>query len=85
LHPNSAAAIWLLQVLNLRAAPGGHMKITPERPAWRCVCDQPMHVVRRRMPPLQAGNAPNLPPVNPPALQGKPPDKPDAEHAHTMH
>ena len=90
LHPNSAGAIRLLQVLHLRVPPNSQTKTMPERPAWRCACGQPMHVVRRRMPPLQAGDAPNLPPVNPPAgnlpsPQVKPPDKPGAGQAHTMH
>lgn len=90
LHPNSAGAIRLLQVLHLRVPPNSQTKAMPERPAWRCACGQPMHVVRRRMPPLQAGDAPNLPPVNPPAgnlpsPQVKPPDKPGAGQAHTMH
>ena len=52
LHPNSAAAIRLLQLLHLRAAPA-HASAAPPRPAWRCVCGQPMFVVCRRMPALQ--------------------------------
>ena len=90
LHPNSAGSIRLLQVLHLRVTPGNPVRPAPERPAWRCVCGQPMLVVRRRMPPLQAGDAPNLPSMNPPAgnppsLPVKPPDKPSPGQAHTMH
>ena len=90
LHPNSAGSIRLLQVLHLRVTPGNPVRPAPERPAWRCVCGQPMLVVRRRMPPLQTGDAPNLPSMNPPAgnppsLPVKPPDKPSPGQAHTMH
>lgn len=79
LHPNSAAAIRLLQLLHLRAAPA-HARAAASRPAWRCVCGQPMFVVCRRMPALQ-----------PEALgQPKPPrairpDNPNAGQARTMH
>lgn len=52
LHPNSAGAIRLLQLLHLRAWPA-HASAAPPRPAWRCVCGQPMFVVCRRMPALQ--------------------------------
>ena len=79
LHPNSAGAIRLLQVLHLRVPPGSQARPAPARPAWRCACGQPMRVVRRRMPPLQAGDAPNLPP-----LRVKPPDKSNAGQGHTM-
>ena len=79
LHPNSAGAIRLLQVLHLRVPPCRQAGPAPERPAWRCACGQPMHVVRRRMPALQDANGPNLTP-----LQEKPPDKPNAEQGHTM-
>ena len=85
LHPNSAGAIRLLQVLHLRVQPGSQTGATPERPAWRCACGQPMQVVRRRMPALQDGDVSNLPSVNLPALQVKPPDKPGAGQAHTTH
>ena len=89
LHPNSAGAIRLLQVLHLRVPPGSQAAPAPVRPAWRCACGQPMHVVRRRTPPLQAEDAPNSPSVNPPAgnppsLQVKPPYKPGAGQGHTM-
>ena len=80
LHPNSAGAIrLLLQVLHLRAPPGSQARPAPARPAWRCACGQPMQVVRRRMPALQAADTPNLPP-----LRVKPPDKPSAGQGHTM-
>ena len=80
LHPNSAGAIRLLQVLHLRAAPGGQVVPMPIRPAWRCVCGQPMHVVRRRMAALQ-------PDAGGRALSRslKRPDRPDAGSAQTMH
>jgi len=85
LHPNSAGAIRLLQVLHLRAAPRPQTPLAPARPAWRCACGQPMHVVRRRMPALQPGDASNPSPANPPPLRVKPPDKPDPGQTHTMH
>lgn len=50
LHPNSAQAIRLLQVLHLRAAPSAVIPTAPQRPAWRCACGQPMRVLCRRMP-----------------------------------
>ena len=80
LHPNSVGAIRLLQVLHLRAAPSAGALTAPTRPAWRCACGQPMHVVRRRMAALQpdAGGRAQSSRVNRP-------DKPDAGHAHTMH
>jgi hypothetical protein len=79
LHPNSAGAIRLLQVLHLRAAPA-HASAAPPRPVWRCACGQPMLVVFRRMPALQ----PDV------VAQGKPsgvtrPDNPDASRVRTMH
>jgi len=83
LHPNSASAVRLLQVLHLRATPAADAPTTPTRPAWRCACGQPMHVVRRRLPALQ--------PLQPhSAGQAQPscvvrPDKPDARLTHTMH
>ena len=51
LHPNSAQAIRLLQVLQLRAAPSAGLPAVPPRATWRCACGQPMRVIRRRMPP----------------------------------
>ena len=62
LHPNSAGAIRLLQVLHLRAVPPAATSAAPPRPAWRCACGQPMRVLCRRMPALQ----PELP--EPPEL-----------------
>jgi len=50
LHPNSAQAIRLLQVLHLRAAPSAVIPTAPQRPAWRCACGQPMRVMCRRLP-----------------------------------
>ena len=79
LHPNSAAAIRLLQVLHLRVPPGHPALPALERPVWRCACGQPMHVMRRRMPAFQDANGPNLTP-----LQDKPADKPNAEQGHTI-
>ncbi|MBM6712146.1 transposase, partial [Faecalicatena contorta] len=70
LHPNSAGAIRLLQVLHLRAAPFGFgsgfgstadTPAMPTRPLWRCACGQPMHVVRRRMPAMQMETPPPPP------------------------
>ena len=80
LHPNSARSIRLLQVLHLRAAPSAQAVPAPTRPAWRCACGQPMHVVRRRMAALQpdAGGRAQSPRLNRP-------DKPAAGHAHRMH
>ena len=57
LHPNSAQAIRLLQVLqalqalHLRAAPSADLPAVPPRATWRCTCGQPMRGARRRMPP----------------------------------
>jgi hypothetical protein len=87
LHPNSATAIRLLQVLHLRAAPrvsaADATMATPPRPAWRCACGQPMHVVRRRM----AAMSPQTPPTppTPQPVRVTLPDKPDAAQAETMH
>ena len=53
LHPNSAQAIRLLQVLHLRAAPSAGLPAIPPRATWRCTCGQPMRVIRRRMPPQE--------------------------------
>ena len=80
LHPNSAAAVRLLQVLHLRAARPAATLAAPARPAWRCACGQPMHVVRRRMPAMAPENPPKPQPVRLTL-----PDKPDAAPAHTMH
>ncbi len=68
LHPNSAAAVQLLQLQHLRgraaqavaqstaAATSAAVSASASasasvRPAWRCVCGQPMRVLCRRMPP----------------------------------
>ena len=81
LHPNSAAAIRLLQVLHLRAAllPTGTMA-APARPPWRCACGQPMRVVCRRMPAMAPENPPKPQPVHVTL-----PDKTDPAQAHPMH
>jgi hypothetical protein len=80
LHPNSAAAVRLLQVLHLPAATKPHAAPPPARPSWRCACGQPMRVVRRRMPALQPENRPAARPSS-----AHPPDKPGAAQASTMH
>ena len=85
LHPNSARAIRLLQVLHLRAAPAAAPTAAPTpaptlRPTWRCACGQPMQVLRRRLPPLR--------PTARPEGQSERvtlPDKPDQEPVHTTH
>ena len=77
LHPNSAAAVRLMQLLHLRAAPAPAGP-APARPAWRCACGQPMHVVRRRMAALQPQNGLEAQP-----WRVNPPDKPDAVQAST--
>ena len=85
LHPNSARSIRLLQVLrSLRTPRTTPATPMPARPAWRCACGHPMHVVRRRMPALQpAGGAPDERSTEP-RLRDHP-DKPSAQQAHTMH
>ena len=81
LHPNSARAIALLQLLHLRAAPGAAPTPAPTlRPTWRCACGQPMQVLRRRLPPLR--------PPAPPDRQSERvtlSDKPIQEQVHTAH
>ena len=99
LHPNSASAIRLLQVLHLRAAPPAQAAPTPPRPAWKCACGQPMHVLRRRMPALDTdarseardarsdgrpNNKASAPPNGNPVVHDKP-DKPTTGPAHPMH
>jgi hypothetical protein len=79
LHHNSARAIRLLQVLHMRAVATVPTPAMTARPAWRCVCGQPMHVVARRLRPLQPEGAPNGQTVN--VMQ---PDKLAAAQAHTM-
>lgn len=81
LHPNSATAIRLLQVLHLRDAPSTATPAAPTRPAWRCACGQPMRVVCRRMP----AEVPPERPLKPHPGRVTPPDKPGSAHAHTMH
>ena len=59
LHPNSAGAIGLLQVLHLRPSrPLGEAVATRPRPVWRCGCGGPMSVLLRRMPAEQANGHP---------------------------
>ena len=81
LHPNSARAIRLIQVLHLRATPAAASTAAPTlRLTWRCACGQPMRVLRWRLPPLH-------PPARPDG-QSEPvtlPDKPDQEQVHTAH
>ena len=76
LHHNSGRAIRLLQVLHMRAVLAPAM---PPRPAWRCVCGLPMHMVVRRMPVLQPEGAPNGQVVN-----AAKPDKPAAAQVHAV-
>ena len=89
LHPNSVGAIRLLQVLHLRAARAADATPTPPRPAWRCACGQPMHVLRRRMPALQPdarlndSTASATPNAN--LVMHERPDKPVTQQAHPMH
>ena len=81
LHPNSAGAIRLLQVLHLRPArPLASAAAMPTRPAWRCACGQPMAVLRRRMPAAEQRESLNGHPV----VHDKP-DKTGPKAAHTMH
>ena len=88
LHPNSAAAIRLLQVLHLRAAPSADARAgacagasaSPSRPPWRCVCGQPMRVLRRRIPTPQADGQPTIA-----QRRVDLPDKPTNPGTHTMH
>ena len=80
LHPNSAAAVRLMQVLHLRAATPTQAEPAPARPAWRCACGEPMHVVRGRMAALQPQDGLQAQP-----WRAKPPDKPDAVQASTVH
>ena len=85
LHPNSARAIRLLQVLHLRAAPAAAPTTAPTpaptlRPTWRCACGQPMRVLRRRLPPLHPSARPDGQ-----SERVTLPDKPDQEPAHTAH
>ena len=80
LHPNSADAVRLLQVLHLRAARPADTLAMPARPAWRCACGQPMRVVCRRMPAMAPENPPKPQPVHVTL-----PDKPDPAQAHPMH
>ena len=79
LHHNSARAIRLLQVLHMRAVPTVPTPAMTTRPAWRCVCGQPMHVVARRLRALHPEGAPNGQTVS--VVQ---PDKPAAAQVHTM-
>lgn len=77
LHPNSAQAVRLLQVLHLRPAkPPCAAAAISSRPAWRCACGQPMTVLRRRLPP-EVSDTCNV-------VHDKP-DKPDPGAAHTQH
>ncbi len=77
LHPNSAAALRLLQVLHLRPArPLAEAASMPTRPAWRCACGQPMAVLRRRMPAEVVSDQP--------VVHDKP-DKASPMQATTMH
>ena len=52
LHPNSAGAIRVLQLLHLRSVNTAGPP-TPPRPTWSCACGQPMVVLLRRLPALQ--------------------------------
>jgi len=76
---NSARAIRLLQVLHMRAVPTVPTPGMTPRPAWRCVCGQPMHVVARRLRALHPEGAANGQTVA--VVQ---PEKPAAAQVHTM-
>ena len=77
LHPNSAQAVRLLQVLHLRPArPPCAPAAMSSRPAWRCACGQPMTVLRRRLPP-EVSDTCNV-------VHDKP-DKPDPRAGHAQH
>jgi hypothetical protein len=93
LHPNSAGAIRLLQVLHLRVTrPPAAAPALPPRPPWRCACGQPMQVLRRRMPAMQSDarlesrvdDDTGLPPNARHPVHDRP-DKPAAGQAHPMH
>jgi len=85
LHPNSAGAIRLLQVLHLRPARDlGQAAATLTRPVWRCACGQPMAMLRRRMPAEVQNEVPNRVPDSHPVVHDKP-DKSRPMAAHTMH
>ena len=80
LHPNSAGAIRLLQVLHLRPTRAAPSAAPPQRPAWRCACGHPMTVLRRRMPAVQPQDGLEAQP-----WRVNPPDKPCTAQASTMH
>jgi len=80
LHPNSAAAVRLIQLMHLRTAPPDRAEPLPARPAWRCTCGQPMHVVRRRMAALQPLDGFQIQP-----WRAHPPESSNAAQASTMH
>jgi hypothetical protein len=98
LHPNSAGALRLLQLLHVRAAPPAS---PAARPAWRCACGQPMAVLRRRMPALKCDGTAMHPRAsgvgaevvsaevvsadNAKTQRHAPPDKPAAAMRPTMH
>jgi hypothetical protein len=88
LHPNSAKAIRLLQVLHLRAAPIAAMPTAPLRPAWRCACGQPMRVICRRMPaqqPVGDGRAASSHAPPGPALAATHNNSPGSDQTALMH
>lgn len=97
LHPNSAGALRLLQLLHVRAAPpASPAAATAARPAWRCACGQPMAVLRRRMPALKCDGTAMWPRANGVGAEvvrtdnakhqrHVPPDKPAAATRPTMH
>ena len=87
LHPNSAAAVRLLQVMHLRTARPATpampaMPAMPARPAWRCACGHPMQVLRTRMAAMSPEPAPT---PTPQPVRVTLPDKPEAAPAETMH
>ena len=75
LHPNSASAIRVMQLLHLRPSAASPPPPPKPRPAMRCTCGQPMAIIARRRPPLHAA----------PTCGVTLPDKPSAAQAHNAH
>ena len=81
LHPNSASAIRVLQLLHLRGAARAPPPPAPRpRPTWRCSCGQPMRIIARRLASLEPA-----PGGNAQACGVTLPDKPSAARADSAH